>query len=168
MPGNAYGQDTYCYNCMPGGDTRRRSRRSAGEGRFIEKHDSNGRASVNTSFPIELHIDAASTDHHTPLLNLQPSMKQLRGHAKYQIVSGNDGKRFRMHHRDETSFLHFSKLATDEEDHPIVEVTEHNLRIRAFTTLSKEEIRELSLDSDVIEKAIESEVELDVKIYVEN
>jgi len=170
MPRNPFPQeDTVCYSCMPGGDVPRRSRRSADEpeGRFIEIHDRNGRATINNSYPIELRISNHDITHKTELLSLRTSLKQLREHSRYEIVSGNDEHRFRIHHHEQESVLHFTKKAIDLDSSAVIGPLESSLRLRAMTTLRDDEIPNLSFDSETIRDAIAESVELDVKIYVE-
>ena len=170
MARNPYPQeDTVCYNCMPGGDVPRRSRRSAdeSEGRFIEIHDRNGKATLNNSFPIEIHIPNHNLTHKTELLSLRASLKQLRDHSRYEIVSGNEDHRFRIHHHAQESVLHFTKKTIDVDRSVVVGPLESSLRLRAMTTLSDDEIPRLSFESETIRDAIAESVQLDVNIYME-
>nr|CAB3245049.1 fibrillin-2 [Phallusia mammillata] len=161
-------RNTVCYNCMPGGDTGRRSKRSASEGQFIEKHDMAGLASVNETYPIEIYLRSDNVTHHTPLLNLRPSLKQLRRHSRYSIISGNEDRRFRMHHTDQTTFLHFAKHAADAVDRVLVEAGIYTLRLKAKSTLSEADISKMSLESELIGQALASQVVLEVKVHVED
>ena len=162
-------RDTVCYSCMPGGNVRHRQRRSAGEpeGRFIEIHDRNGKASLNTTYPIEIFVIRKNTTRRTPLLELRASMKQLRDHSRYQIVSGNKHRYFRIHHRGHTSVLHFTKNAVDHDDRLDIEPTEYDIHLRATTTLDNDAIKKTSFHSDTIQEALEEAVELNVKIFLE-
>ena len=162
-------QDTVCYSCMPGGDVRRRQRRSADEpeGRFIEIHDRNGKATLNTTYPIEIFVSRRNVSRRTPLLELRTSMKQLRDHSRYQIVSGNKDRFFRIHHRKQISVLHFSKNAVNSEGRINLEPAEYGLLLKATTTLDHDSIRLTSFDSETIQDAIEESVSLQVKIFLE-
>lgn len=135
---------------------------------MIEKHDMHGRASVNVTYPIEIYLQSSNVTHHTQILNLKPSMKQLRHHSRYSIVSGNDDRRFRMHHTDQNTFLHFARHAMDEAENVIIGSGIYNLRLKAMGTLSKSEVNSMSWDSEVISQALEDQVVLDVKIHVED
>ena len=162
-------QDRVCYSCMPGGDVGRRSRRSAdaSEGRFIEIHDRNGRATLNNSYPIELYIGNHNLTHKTELLALRTSLKQLRNHARYEIVSGNDDHRFRIHHHEQESVLHFTKKAIDTDRFVAIGPLESSIHLRAMTTLRDDEIPAVSFDSETIREAITESVDLDVKVFLE-
>ena len=162
-------EDRVCYSCMPGGDVPRRQRRSADEpeGRFIEIHDRNGRASLNTSFPIELYIPNHNLTHRTELLALRASFKQLRDHSRYEIVSGNDAHHFRIHHHEHVSVLHFTKKAIDTDRSVALTPLESSIRLRAMTTLREDEIPRVSFESETIQEAIAETVELDVKIFLQ-
>ncbi|CAK8693060.1 unnamed protein product [Clavelina lepadiformis] len=160
-------RDTVCYNCMPGGDVRRRQRRSADdetEGRFIEIRDHEGMARLNTSYPIEIFMSNQNLNHHTELLDLRPSLKQLRNNAHYEIVTGNEEKLFKMKHEDDISVLHFTKRAFAEK--VVMESSEYSIQLKASSTLESEALHRVSLDSEVIKEAISDEVRLNVKIIV--
>ena len=163
-------QDTVCYSCMPGGDVGRRYRRSAdeSEGRFIEIHDRNGKATVNTTYPIEVFVSRLNITRRTPLLELRASMKQLRDHSRYQVVSGDKDRFFRVHHRDENSVLHITKNAIDENGKINLEPGVYSLILKATTTLDHDTILRTSFESDTIQEAIEESVSLGVKIFLED
>ena len=162
-------QDTVCYSCMPGGDFHRRNRRSTDdpEGRFIEIHDSNGKASLNTSFPIEIFVILHNTTRRTPLLELRSSIKQLRDHSRYQVVSGNRDRFFRIHHRDQVNVLHLTKNAIRPDGEIVIKPAEYNLQLRVISTLDPEAVKQSSFESEIIQDALEETVRLDVKIFIE-
>ena len=163
-------QDTVCYSCMPGGDVRRRQRRSAheSEGRFIEIHDRNGKATLNTTYPIEIFISRHNVSRRTPLLELRASLKQLRDHSRYEIVAGNKDRFFRIHHREQTSVLHLTKNAIDSHDVIIIQPAEYKLHLKVTTTLDQDTIRQTSFDSETIQDAIQEAVDLEVKIFLDD
>nr|XP_009858101.2 fibrillin-1 [Ciona intestinalis] len=155
-------KDSVCYACMPGGDTRRRHKRSADGGRFIEVSNRHGRGTVNTSYPLEVHLNRATLTRRTPILELQPSLKQLRNNVRYRIVSGNDDRKFRLNPRGSSSVLHFTEEGLQQDLAGVAS----ELTIRGSTTLSKDEVKQVALDSDLLEKAIEDILEFHVQIHV--
>lgn len=172
-PRQSYGnprEDTVCFSCMPGGDVRRRQRRSTdeSEGRFIEVSDHDGRATVNTSYPIEILIPNRDMTSHFEILSLRASLKQLRDNVHYEIVSGNDHHRFRIRHHGQNNIIHFTKRAIDADRSVVTGPRETTLHLRAATTLNREDIPRASFDSETIQAAIEETVEFDVKITLDD
>ena len=169
-PPPLYPQDTVCYSCMPGGDVPRRQRRSAdkSKGRFIEVNDHHGRAALNTSFPVEIFIHNQDLTHHSELLKLQTSMKQLRKHSHYEIVSGNDDHRFRISHDDHVNILHFTKKAIDADNSVATGPEEVTLRLRAASTLDEQDVSRAAFESETIQEALQEVIELDIKINLYN
>uniref|UniRef100_H2ZJC9 Fibrillin 2b n=1 Tax=Ciona savignyi TaxID=51511 RepID=H2ZJC9_CIOSA len=155
--------NTVCYACMPGGDTRRRHKRSPEEGKFIEVSGRHGRGMVNTSYPIELYLNSAKLTRRTPLLQLQPSLKQLRNNVRYRIVGGNDDRKFRIHTRGGSSILHFTEDALQQE---LAGLTQ-DLTIRGFTTMDTQQVKQVAMDSELLEKAIEDILEFHVQVNVD-
>lgn len=171
MGRNPYqGQDTVCYSCMPGGDVRRRHRRSTdeSEGRFIEVHDSNGKASLNTSYPIEIVVTLQNATRRTPLLELRSSIKQLKDHSRYQIVAGNRDRFFRIHYRDQLNVLHLTKNAIRPDGEIVIQPGEYDLQLRVLSTLDADAVQQSSFESETIEDALKETVQFDVKIYLDD
>lgn len=160
--------DTVCFKCMPGGDTKRRARRSVEEqgGRFIEVSDRQKLAYINTSLPIEIYVKSSDLSlSHVPLIELRPALKQLRNNVRYHIVDGNEDKYFRMHRRDRFSVLHKSQRNMDESGE--VPPGVYRMMLQGRNTLSDDKIKQSSFNSPTIEQAIRETLTLDVIIHVE-
>merc|ERR1719457_490162 len=107
--------DTVCYKCMPGGDTNRRQKRAAEEGGRFLYDDDQKMGYINMTVPVEVHVNSKDLkDGSLNLLELRPSLKQLRNNFKYFIVDGNQDKWFKLHRRNRFSSLHSSQRHIEE------------------------------------------------------
>jgi len=157
--------DTVCYKCMPGGDTNRRQKRSADEGGRFVFVDDQKMGYINMTVPVEVHVSNKDLkDGSLNLLELRPSLKQLRNNFKYFIVEGNEDKWFKLHRRSRFSSLHSSQRHIDENGD--VPTGVYRMKLKGRNTLSDEKIKKSSFNSDKIEEAIRQDFDLLVDIYV--
>jgi len=157
--------DTVCYKCMPGGDTNRRQKRAAEEGGRFLYVDDQKMGYINMTVPVEVHVNSKDLkDGSLNLLELRPSLKQLRNNFKYFIVDGNQDKWFKLHRRNRFSSLHSSQRHIEENGD--VPAGVYNMKLKGRNTLSDESIKKSSFNSDKIEEAIRQDFDLLVDIYV--
>jgi len=120
---------------------------------------------INMSVPVEVHVNSKDLkDGSLNLLELRPSLKQLRNNFKYFIVDGNQDKWFKLHRRNRFSSLHSSQRHIEENGD--VPAGVYKMKLKGRNTLSDESIKKSSFNSDKIEEAIRQDFDLLVDIYV--
>jgi len=120
---------------------------------------------INMTVPVEVHVNSKDLkDGSLNLLELRPSLKQLRNNFKYFIVDGNQDKWFKLHRRNRFSSLHSSQRHIEENGD--VPAGVYNMKLKGRNTLSDESIKKSSFNSDKIEEAIRQDFDLLVDIYV--